>query len=238
MRWESIMELMGLAKVVEELTAMENLQNADNTKKILIQLSDGTVFECIDPEIVKKIYQSIKSLNMSTIYDYKSIDALRYFHKTNLQLIDCNERKDFSEEFKKTTPVLTIAQIIDPETCCVTELGAKLIRGMKCDEENVDRLYKAIKNIENKVDGFNPAKLLNLGDVDGDAATLMTSKIKESIKENTKRIDKDLKKFLSPIFDNSYTFSFIFGHYPEPKEQVLKLINFLVTLSDELDAAH
>ena len=40
------MELMGLAKVVEELTAMENLQNADNTKKILIQLSDGTVFEC------------------------------------------------------------------------------------------------------------------------------------------------------------------------------------------------
>ena len=137
MRWESIMELMGLAKVVEELTAMENLQNADNTKKILIQLSDGTVFECIDPEIVKKIYQSIKSLNMSTKYDYKSIDALRYFHKTNLQLIDCNERKEFSEEFKKTTPVLTIAQIIDPETCCVTELGAKLIRGMKCDEENV-----------------------------------------------------------------------------------------------------
>ena len=67
MRWESIMELMGLAKVVEELTAMENLQNADNTKKILIQLSDGTVFECIDPEIVKKIYQSIKSLNMSHI---------------------------------------------------------------------------------------------------------------------------------------------------------------------------
>ena len=198
----------------EELESMKS----NNIKRILIEMEDGTVMETSDPKLLSYINTFLTSY-CNSIY------------KSDVMLENRNaetEIRDLSHGCK--VPDEVMSQLVDMDMneepyYTITELGSKLLRQINPDEDKVARLYKSIKSIERSVYDFHPAKLLALDDVEGDEATIVASMLKESVRDG-KSVNEYVKKFLSPIFD---------GYATKPRDQVLKLISLLVTISDVLD---
>jgi hypothetical protein len=193
----------------EELGSVKS----NNIKRILIEMEDGTVMETSDPKLLDYI-ENFLPTDLYSIY------------KSDVMLENRNaetEIRDLLHGCKETGEVMS--QLVDMDEgpyYTITELGSKLLRQINPDEDKVARLYKSIKNIEGSVKGFHPAKLLALDDVEGDEATIVASMLKESV-QNDNSVNKYVKKFLTPIFD---------GYATKPRDQVLKLISLLVTISD------
>ena len=198
----------------EELESMKS----NNIKRILIEMEDGTVMETSDPKLLSYINTFLTSY-CNSIY------------KSDVMLENRNaetEIRDLSHGCK--VPDEVMSQLVDMDMneepyYTITELGSKLLRQINPDEDKVARLYKSIKSIERSVYDFHPAKLLALDDVEGDEATIVASMLKESVRDG-KSVNEYVKKFLYPIFD---------GYATKPRDQVLKLISLLVTISDVLD---
>jgi len=227
---------MGFFGAICDLNA--ELGATNHIKRILIEMEDGTVMETSDPKLLDYI-ENFLPTDLYSIY------------KSDVMLENRNaetEIRDLLHGCKETGEVMS--QLVDMDEgpyYTITELGSKLLRQINPDEDKVARLYKSIKNIEGSVKGFHPAKLLALDDVEGDEATIVASMLKESVQndnsvnktnsvsktivasmlkesvQNDNSVNKYVKKFLSPIFD---------GYATKPRDQVLKLISLLVTISD------
>ena len=194
----------------EELEKMKS----NNIKRILIEMKDGTVMETSDPELLLYIENLLPSAINESIY------------KSDVMLENRNAETEIRDLLHGCEePDEVMRQLVDMDEgpyYTITELGLKLLRQINPDEYKVARLYKSIKNIDYSVSGFHPAKLLALDDVEGDEATIVASMLKESVRDDNS-VNKYVKKFLSPIFD---------GYATKPRDQVLKLISLLVTISD------
>lgn len=155
------------------------------------------------------------------------------------------------EEIVVSNPDDFLEKIIDKSNFMFTELGAKIIRNIRPNEEHVNSLYKSLKAIEKRAECFDPSKLLGYSDVDGDPATIVSSVLKESIKGSmkeqtfsdvflsglvnrdlTNKVPKNLKTLMDNIF-KGYTIDYP-GDAGKIKERILKIISFFVEFADVL----
>lgn len=135
------------------------------------------------------------------------------------------------EEIVVSNPDDFLEKIIDKSTFMFTELGTKIIRNIRPNEEHINRLYKSLRAIEKRAEWFDPSKLLGYSDVDGDPATIVASVLKESIK-GSKKVPKDLKTLMEKIF-KGYTLDYPGGN-EKIKERILTIISFFVEFADVL----
>lgn len=205
---------MGFISAICTLNEELEKMKSNNIKRILIEMKDGTVMETSDPELLRYIENLLPSAINESIY------------KSDVMLENRNAETEIRDLLHGSEePGEVMRQLVDMDEgpyYTITELGLKLLRQINPDEYKVARLYKSIKNIDYSVSGFHPAKLLALDDVEGDEATIVASMLKESVRDDNS-VNKYVKKFLSPIFD---------GYATKPRDQVLKLISLLVTISD------
>lgn len=165
---------------------------------------------------------------------------------TDVTILPYNSVKAL-EEILKSNPNDFLEKIIDPETYKPTELGAKIIRNINPNEEDAQKLYPSFKTIEKNVIWFDPSKLLNFDEIDGDPATIVAAFFKDAIKGEFKRgslgttgfvfshgTPKKFGKLLKSIFEGYSDEQLGRDGNSIMRNKIIKIISFFVTLSDLL----